>query len=108
MDSSPARRAVGGSAGPGGPSPERRDAIVEVFRPGDVLVGHLGRVRRHVAADAVVDKVGHTSSALVAVLPREGRTYPGGDGRCATVRTGTLDGDVGEMLGYRTSPTTDR
>ena len=56
--------------------PERRDAIVEVLRPGDVLVGHSGGgFDATVAADAVVDKVGHIVY-LAAVLPREGRTYP--------------------------------
>lgn len=79
--------------------PERRDAIVEVLRPGDVLVGHSGGgFDATVAADAVVDKVGHIVY-LAAVLPREGRTYP----EAMAMRNsedGAFDGDVGEMLGY--------
>ncbi|MCB0940496.1 MAG: alpha/beta fold hydrolase [Mycobacterium sp.] len=79
--------------------PERRDAIVEVLRPGDVLVGHSGGgFDATVAADAVVEKVGHIVY-LAAVLPREGRTYP----EAMAMRNsedGAFDGDVGEMLGY--------
>jgi pimeloyl-ACP methyl ester carboxylesterase len=77
----------------------RRDAILEALRPGDVLVGHSGGgFDATVAADAAVDRVGHIVY-LAAALPREGRTYP----EAMAMRNseeGEFDGDVGEMLSY--------
>ena len=79
--------------------PDRRDAIVEVLRPGDVLVGHSGGgFDATVAADAAPEMVSHIVY-LAAALPREGRTYP----EAMAMRNsedGEFDGDVGEMLGY--------
>ena len=58
----------------------RRDAIVSALRPGDVLVGHSGGgFDATLAADAAPELVSHIIY-LAAALPREGRTYPGGDG----------------------------
>jgi pimeloyl-ACP methyl ester carboxylesterase len=77
----------------------RRDAIVSVLRPGDVLVGHSGGgFDITLAADAAPDIVGHVVY-LAAALPREGRTYP----EAMAMRDsedGEFDGDVGEMLAY--------
>lgn len=77
----------------------RRDAIVEVLRPGDVLVGHSGGgFDITLAADAATDLVAHTIY-LAAALPREGRTYP----EAMAMRDsedGSFDADVGEMLSY--------
>ena len=54
----------------------RRQAIVDVLQPGDVLVGHSGGgFDATLAADAAPEKVGHIVY-LAAALPREGRTYP--------------------------------
>ncbi|MGA2396489.1 MAG: alpha/beta fold hydrolase [Steroidobacteraceae bacterium] len=51
----------------------RRDAILEVLRPGDVLVGHSGGgYDVTLAADAAPEKVGHIIY-LAAALPLEGR-----------------------------------
>jgi len=51
----------------------RRDAILEVLRPGDVLVGHSGGgYDITLAADAAPEKVGHLVY-LAAALPIEGR-----------------------------------
>ena len=79
--------------------PRRRDAILEVIKPGDVLVGHSGGgFDATVAADAAVDDVSHIVY-LAAALPREGRSYP----EAMAMRNsedGQFDGDVGEMLGY--------
>jgi pimeloyl-ACP methyl ester carboxylesterase len=79
--------------------PRRRDAILEVVRPGDVLVGHSGGgFDATVAADAAVDDVSHIVY-LAAALPREGRSYP----EAMAMRNnedGQFDGDVGEMLSY--------
>ena len=51
----------------------RRDAIVEVMRSGDVLVGHSGGgYDISLAADAAPEKVGHMVY-LAAALPIEGR-----------------------------------
>ena len=79
--------------------PNRRDAILEALRPGDVLVGHSGGgFDATVAADAATDLIGHIVY-LAAALPREGRTYP----EAMAMRNnedGQFDGDVGEMLGY--------
>jgi pimeloyl-ACP methyl ester carboxylesterase len=53
----------------------RRDAIVSVLQPGDVLVGHSGGgLDVTVAADAATDLVSHVVY-LAAGFPREGRTY---------------------------------
>ncbi len=54
----------------------RRDAIVSVLEPGDVLVGHSGGgFDITIAADAAVDLVGHVVY-LAAGLPLEGRSMP--------------------------------
>jgi pimeloyl-ACP methyl ester carboxylesterase len=77
----------------------RRDAIVDVLRTGDVLVGHSGGgFDITLAADAASDLVAHTVY-LAAALPREGRTYP----EAMAMRNsedGSFDADVGEMLGH--------
>ena len=52
----------------------RRDAIVALMQPGDVLVGHSGGgFDATLAADARPDLVSHIVY-LAAALPREGRT----------------------------------
>jgi pimeloyl-ACP methyl ester carboxylesterase len=79
----------------------RREAIVSVLAPGDVLVGHSGGgFDATLAADAAPEKVSHITY-LAAALPREGRTYP----EAMAMRDGTdldegFDADVGEMLAY--------
>ncbi len=77
----------------------RRQAIVDVLQPGDVLVGHSGGgFDATLAADAAPEKVGHIVY-LAAALPREGRTYP----EAMAMRDnedGEFDADAGEMLGY--------
>ena len=77
----------------------RRQAIVDVLTPGDVLVGHSGGgFDITLAADAAVDLVSHLVY-LAAALPREGRSYP----EAMAMRDnedGEFDADVGEMLGY--------
>ena len=77
----------------------RRDAIVSVMQPGDVLVGHSGGgFDATLAADAAPDLVSHITY-LAAALPREGRTYP----EAMAMRDseeGEFDADVGEMLSY--------
>ena len=77
----------------------RRQAIVEVLQPGDVLVGHSGGgFDATLAADAAPDLVGHIVY-LAAALPREGRTYP----EAMAMRDnedGEFDADTGEMLSY--------
>ncbi|WP_099023797.1 alpha/beta fold hydrolase [Mycolicibacterium palauense] len=77
----------------------RRQAIVEVLRPGDVLVGHSGGgFDATLAADAAPGLVGHIVY-LAAALPREGRTYP----EAMAMRNseeGRFDADTGEMLAY--------
>lgn len=79
----------------------RRDAIVAMMQPGDVLVGHSGGgFDATLAADARPELVGHIVY-LAAALPREGRTYP----EAMAMRDDQeldegFDGDVGEMLGY--------
>jgi len=82
----------------------RRDAIVSVMEPGDVLVGHSGGgFDATLAADAAPDLVRHIVY-LAAALPREGRTYPeamaeGNPNAAAThLEDGSLNADVGEML----------
>ncbi|MFC5752241.1 alpha/beta fold hydrolase [Actinomadura rugatobispora] len=78
---------------------DRRDAIVSVLRPGDVLVGHSGGgYDATVAADAATGLVRHVVY-LAAGLPREGRTIP----EAMTMRDaedGEIDGDVTGMLRY--------
>jgi pimeloyl-ACP methyl ester carboxylesterase len=80
----------------------RRDAIVAVLQPGDVLVGHSGGgFDVTLAADARPDLVSHVVY-LAAALPREGRTYP----EAMAMRdseaelAGDFNADVGEMLNY--------
>jgi pimeloyl-ACP methyl ester carboxylesterase len=77
----------------------RREAIVDVLEPGDVLVGHSGGgFDITLAADAATDRVAHVIY-LAAALPREGRTYP----EAMAMRNsedGSFDADVGEMLSY--------
>ena len=51
--------------------PNRRDAIVKVLRPGDVLVGHSGGgFDAKVAADAATGLISHVVY-LAAALPRD-------------------------------------
>lgn len=53
---------------------DRRDAIVEVLQPGDVLVGHSGGgYDISLAADAAPERISHLVY-LAAGLPLEGRT----------------------------------
>lgn len=79
----------------------RRDAIVSILQPGDVLVGHSGGgFDATLAADAATQKVSHITY-LAGVLPREGRTYP----EAMAMRDDAeldegFDADVGEMLTY--------
>jgi pimeloyl-ACP methyl ester carboxylesterase len=77
----------------------RRQAILDVLQPGDVLVGHSGGgFDATLAADAAPEKVSHIVY-LAAALPREGRTYP----EAMAMRDsedGEFDADTGEMLGY--------
>jgi pimeloyl-ACP methyl ester carboxylesterase len=80
----------------------RRDAILAMVHPGDVLVGHSGGgFDATLAADARPDLVGHIVY-LAAALPREGRTYP----EAMAMRdsdeelAGDFNADVGEMLSY--------
>jgi len=77
----------------------RRDAIVAVVQPGDVLVGHSGGgFDITLAADAAADQVTHVIY-LAAALPREGRTFA----EALTMHNsedGSFDADVGEMLSY--------
>ena len=77
----------------------RREAIVSVLQPGDVLVGHSGGgFDATLAADAATDLISHIVY-LAAALPREGRSYP----EAMTMRNaedGEFDGDAGKMLGY--------
>ncbi len=61
---------------------DRRDAIVSVLRPGDVLVGHSGGgYDITLAADAAPHLVSHMVY-LAAGLPLEGRTVLGGRMEC--------------------------
>ncbi len=77
----------------------RREAVLAVMQPGDVLVGHSGGgFDATLAADAAPDLVSHIVY-LAAALPREGRTYP----EAMAMRDsedGEFGGDVGEMLSY--------
>ncbi|KUH80366.1 MULTISPECIES: alpha/beta fold hydrolase [unclassified Mycobacterium] len=80
----------------------RRDAIVSVMQPGDVLVGHSGGgFDATLAADARPDLVSHIVY-LAAALPREGRTYPEAMAMrdSSDIKDGEFDADVGEMLSY--------
>jgi pimeloyl-ACP methyl ester carboxylesterase len=80
----------------------RRDAIVSVLEPADVLVGHSGGgFDATLAADAAPEKVSHIVY-LAAALPREGRTYPEAMAMrdADDVKDGEFDADVGEMLSY--------
>lgn len=64
----------------------RRQAILDVLQPGDVLVGHSGGgFDATLAADAAPDKVGHIVY-LAAALPGKGARTPR-RWRCATART---------------------
>jgi pimeloyl-ACP methyl ester carboxylesterase len=74
----------------------RREAIVSVLAPGDVLVGHSGGgFDMTMAADAAPERVGHLVY-LAAGLPREGRTWPEA---MAMRADGTMgDFDVAGML----------
>jgi pimeloyl-ACP methyl ester carboxylesterase len=77
----------------------RRDAIVDVLAPGDVLVGHSGGgFDITLAADAAADVVSHVVY-LAAALPREGRSYPEAMAM-RNAEDGAFDADVGEMLSY--------
>ncbi len=63
---------------------DRRDAIVTVLQPGDVLVGHSGGgYDATLAADAAIDHVAHVVY-LAAGLPIEGRTVLEATGGMAT------------------------
>jgi pimeloyl-ACP methyl ester carboxylesterase len=65
---------------------DRRDAIVAVLEPGDVLVGHSGGgYDITLAADAATDLVGHVVY-LAAGLPLEGRTVLEATGGATTDR----------------------
>lgn len=77
----------------------RRQAIVDVLQPGDVLVGHSGGgFDATLAADVAPELVSHIVY-LAAVLPREGRTYPEAMAM-RDAEDGEFDADTGEMLGY--------
>jgi pimeloyl-ACP methyl ester carboxylesterase len=77
----------------------RRDAIVSVLQPGDVLVGHSGGgLDVTTAADAATDLVSHVVY-LAAALPREGRTGPEATS-ARNAEDGEFDADVTKMLGY--------
>lgn len=77
----------------------RREAVAEVLRAGDVLVGHSGGgFDATLGADTAPDLVDHIVY-LAAALPREGRSYT----EAMTMRNaedGEIDGDVGEMLSH--------
>ena len=79
----------------------RRDAIVALMQPGDVLVGHSGGgFDATLAADARPELVRHIVY-VAAALPREHRTYPEAMAMRDDEELDTgFDGDVGEMLGY--------
>ena len=76
----------------------RREAILSVLEPGDVLVGHSGGgFDITMAADAAPDRVGHLVY-LTAALPREGHTWPEA---MAMRDDGTIgDFDVAGMLAH--------
>jgi pimeloyl-ACP methyl ester carboxylesterase len=76
----------------------RRDAIVSVMQPGDVLVGHSGGgFDITMAADAAPELVSHMTY-LAAALPREGRSWPEA---MAMQADGTIgDFDVAGLLAH--------
>lgn len=77
----------------------RRQAIVSVLQPGDVLVGHSGGgLDVTVAADAATELVSHVIY-LAAGLPREGRTYAEAIGMRDAEDSEPV-ADPTEMLGY--------
>ena len=77
----------------------RRAAVAESLRPGDVLVGHSGGgFDATLGADTASELVGHIVY-LAAALPREGRSYTEAM-TMLDADAGELDGDVGKMLGY--------
>ncbi|MCW2630940.1 alpha/beta hydrolase family protein [Mycobacterium sp.] len=77
----------------------RRDAIVSVLQPGDVLVGHSGGgFDATLAADAAAD-LSATSPTWrprcpARAAPTQRRC------RCGIPKEGELDADVGDMLAY--------
>jgi pimeloyl-ACP methyl ester carboxylesterase len=76
---------------------DRRDAIVAVLEPGDVLVGHSGGgYDVTLAADAVPDKVHHVVY-LAAGLPLEGRTVLEATGG-AQAQDGAAAGEVTRLM----------
>jgi pimeloyl-ACP methyl ester carboxylesterase len=78
---------------------DRRDAIVSVLRPGDVVVGHSGGgYDVTIAVDAATDLVSHVVY-LAAGLPCEGRTTPESMAM-RDAEQGEFDGDVTGMLKY--------
>jgi pimeloyl-ACP methyl ester carboxylesterase len=77
---------------------DRRDAIVEVLQPGDVLVGHSGGgFDVTLAADAASDLVSHVVY-LAAGLPLEGRTVLEATG-------GATSSDGGDITNLMTDET---
>ena len=87
---------------------DRRDAIVEVVQPGDVLVGHSGGgYDVTLAADAAADQVRHVVY-LAAGLPLEGRAVieaTGGTPRpSADEATQLMDDETGMMRYIRALP----
>ncbi|MFV8819367.1 alpha/beta fold hydrolase [Haliea sp. E17] len=82
---------------------DRRDAILEVLEPGDVLVGHSGGgYDICVAANAAIDRVGHLVF-LAAGLPIEGKTIVEATGGAQDNNDGAvtqlMDDETG-MLGF--------
>ncbi len=81
---------------------DRRDAILEVLEPGDVLVGHSGGgYDITVAADAALDRVSHLVY-LAAGLPIEGRSIVEATGGAQAEEgevTQLMDDETG-MLGF--------
>lgn len=76
---------------------DRRDAIVAVSRPGDVLVGHSGGgYDITLAADAVPENVSHMVY-LAAGLPLEGRSVLAATGG-ATSAGESSDGEVENLM----------
>src|SRR5438093_8489290 len=71
---------------------DRRDAIVAVLQPGDILVGHSGGgYEITLAADAATDRIGHLVY-LAAGLPLEGRTVLEATGGATSAADGSGDG----------------
>jgi pimeloyl-ACP methyl ester carboxylesterase len=76
---------------------DRRDAIVAVLQPGDVLVGHSGGgFDATLAADATTDLVSHVVY-LAAGLPLEGRTVLEATGG-ATAPAAEGEGKVTQLM----------